>query len=124
MSELPAIKYRLSLRPANVAGVLLLCAVAAGWQVHWLGGRVWFSDAPPIQPETIAAARELINPNTATAGSLQRLPGIGPVLARTIVADRAARGPFQTLDDVQRVRGIGAGTAERIGQYLSLPRQN
>jgi competence ComEA-like helix-hairpin-helix protein len=124
MSPSPTQEYRLSLRPANVAAVLLLCGLAAGWQICHLGGRVWFADGPPIQPERIAVASELINPNTATAGSLQRLPGIGAVLAQTIVADRSAHGPFRTLEDLQRVRGIGPGTAGRIGEYLCLPRRN
>lgn len=45
--------------------------------------------------------------NSASAEALQRLPGIGPVLAARIVADRAANGPYTSLDDLLRVSGIG-----------------
>ncbi|MFV0633284.1 helix-hairpin-helix domain-containing protein [Demequina sp.] len=45
--------------------------------------------------------------NTATAAELEDLPGVGPVLAERIVTDREANGPFTSLDDVQRVSGVG-----------------
>lgn len=44
--------------------------------------------------------------NAASPGELARLPGIGPALARRIVAAR----PFATLDDLLRVSGIGPKT--------------
>lgn len=49
----------------------------------------------------------LINVNTATASELDALPGIGPVLADRIVADRDANGPYTSLDDLARVSGVG-----------------
>lgn len=48
-----------------------------------------------------------IDVETATATELERLPRIGPALARRIVADRAKRGPFRSLEGLQRVRGVG-----------------
>jgi competence protein ComEA len=45
--------------------------------------------------------------NTATAEQLDALPGVGPATAAKIVADRAANGPFRTVDDLMRVSGIG-----------------
>lgn len=56
----------------------------------------------------------LINVNIASAAELELLPGIGPTLAARIVADRAANGPFASLDDVARVRGIGPRTVDKI----------
>lgn len=56
--------------------------------------------------------------NTAPAESLATLPGIGPVLAARIVADRAAHGPFAGLADLQRVRGIGPRLASRLAPRL------
>jgi competence protein ComEA len=50
----------------------------------------------------------LINLNRADALELEDLPGVGPVLAQRIVADREANGPFATLDDLGRVPGVGA----------------
>jgi competence protein ComEA len=54
-----------------------------------------------------ASASALINLNTATAVELERLPGIGPVLAQRIVAHREAQGPFGTVEEIMRVSGIG-----------------
>lgn len=72
---------------------------------------------PPAPPPVDAAAGAggggsadgpgLVDVNRAGAGELEALPGIGPVLAQRIVADREERGPFASVDDLQRVRGIG-----------------
>ena len=59
-----------------------------------------------------------IDINTADAAELNVLPGIGPRLAERIVADREARGPFASLDDLARVRGVGPRTVERIRTYI------
>lgn len=49
----------------------------------------------------------LVDVNRADATRLQDLPGVGPVLAERIVADREDNGPFSSVDDLQRVTGIG-----------------
>lgn len=49
----------------------------------------------------------LVNINTASADQLQQLPGIGTSTAQKIVAERLANGPFQSVDDLTRVSGIG-----------------
>jgi len=48
--------------------------------------------------------------NSASAEDLEALPGIGPKTAEAIVQDRQARGPFQSVDDLTRVKGIGKKT--------------
>lgn len=48
-----------------------------------------------------------VNINTADAAALDTLPGIGPSTAEKIIADREANGPFVTIEDLQRVSGIG-----------------
>lgn len=45
--------------------------------------------------------------NRATVSELDTLPGIGPSTAQKIVDDRAANGPFKTVEDLMRVSGIG-----------------
>ena len=52
--------------------------------------------------------------NTATAGELEQLPGIGPAKARAIVEDRALNGPFRSLDDLARIRGFGSALIKRL----------
>ena len=56
----------------------------------------------------------LINLNRASAQELESLPGVGPVLAGRIVADRDAHGPFATLDDLGRVPGVGPAIVGQI----------
>ncbi len=58
-----------------------------------------------------------INVNTATADELQRLPGIGPVTAQAILASRAS-APFQTVNDLDKVRGIGPKTLEKLRPFV------
>lgn len=51
-----------------------------------------------------------VNVNTASEAQLEQLPGIGPGRAQAIVADRQANGPFRSMEDLGRVKGIGAKT--------------
>ena len=48
-----------------------------------------------------------LNLNTATAAQLDKLPGVGPVLAERIVAYRDSRGGFRSVGDLRQVDGIG-----------------
>lgn len=66
------------------------------------------------------APGETIDPNTASAEELDRLPGIGPALADRIVAERERGGPFTSVADLERVRGIGAATRRRLEPYLRI----
>ncbi|MCB9860353.1 MAG: ComEA family DNA-binding protein [Phycisphaeraceae bacterium] len=58
-----------------------------------------------------------IDLNTATAAELELLPGIGPKLAGKILSDRAEHGLFTSLEDLDRVRGIGEKTIEKIRPF-------
>jgi len=57
--------------------------------------------------------------NTATAADLEELPGIGPGLARSIVEYREAHGPFEVVEDLLLVPGIGPS---RLAQIRDLVR--
>ena len=56
--------------------------------------------------------------NLASAAQLERLPGVGPALAARIVDVRAREGPFGSVDDLRRVRGVGVATLERLRPRL------
>jgi len=56
--------------------------------------------------------------NSATWVEWAQLDGIGEKLARRIVADREERGPFATIDDLRRVKGIGPKTLEKMRPYV------
>jgi competence protein ComEA len=55
-----------------------------------------------------------ININRATAQQLDALDGIGPVIAQRIVEYRKINGSFLTIDDLQKVSGIGAAKFAQI----------
>ncbi len=61
-----------------------------------------------------------ININTATAEELQMLPGIGASTAQGIVAFRNANGPFKSIEDLVKVRGIGEKKFNSIKAYLRI----
>ncbi|GAB4274962.1 MAG: ComEA family DNA-binding protein [Coriobacteriia bacterium] len=55
-----------------------------------------------------------IDVNRASAEELETLPGIGPVTAAAIIAERETNGPFRSVDDLLRVRGIGEKKLDAI----------
>jgi competence protein ComEA len=67
------------------------------------------------------SGQEVVSLNTASAAELQQLPGIGPVLAQAIVAEREAHGPFRNATDLTRVKGIGAATVRRLEGRIVVP---
>lgn len=56
--------------------------------------------------------------NRASAREFEALDGIGPVLAARIVAYRKANGPFASIDDLEKVPGIGASTLAKFKSKL------
>jgi competence ComEA-like helix-hairpin-helix protein len=62
---------------------------------------------------------ERIDADRATARELERLPGVGPGLARKIVADRESRGAFGGIEGLDRVPGLGPATLARMASHLS-----
>ncbi len=59
--------------------------------------------------------------NRATREALLCLPGIGPVLASRIVAEREAHGPFRDVADLARVQGLGPVRRERLKGRVTIP---
>jgi competence protein ComEA len=55
-----------------------------------------------------------VDVDRADAATLEQLPGVGPALARRIVADRARGGPFGSVDGLSRVAGIGPRLEGRL----------
>ena len=64
------------------------------------------------------AAGTRIEINKASAEELQRLPGVGPVLAGRIIAEREKKR-FDSAADLRRVSGIGAKTLEKLRPFLT-----
>lgn len=57
--------------------------------------------------------------DVATAAQIDSLPGVTPTMAKRIVADRNARGPFLTLDALRRVSGVGPKFIQRIDSLVT-----
>ena len=118
-----SIRYDVTWRRGNLFAVVAWLTVA-GFLLAWRGGlrSCRFADAPPLDPRRVLAATEKIDPNTATLGSLRRLPGLGPVKAQSVVDYRQTHGPcLRHPEDIEAVNGIGPGIVQRIRPYLSLP---
>ena len=61
---------------------------------------------------------QTVDVNTASEAELERLPGVGPSLARRIIEYREANGPFATPDDLQNVSGIGPSKFAKMEAFV------
>jgi competence protein ComEA len=77
--------------------------------------------AAPVTPNAQgAAAQAPLDINTATAEQFaQVMTGVGNVKAEAIVKDRETHGKFASVDDLDRVKGIGKATIEKNRAKLS-----
>lgn len=69
------------------------------------------SDAAAAAP---SGSTGLVNINTAGLEALDSLPGVGPATAQAILDEREANGPFASIEDIQRVSGIGEKKFEKL----------
>lgn len=60
-----------------------------------------------------------VNINTATQAELESLKGIGPVKAKAIIDYRKKNGDFKSVDDLDKVDGIGAVTLQNLRKDVS-----
>ena len=60
-----------------------------------------------------------IDVNDASVAELERLPRVGPALAARIVAWREQHGPFESLESLRHVRGIGPATARMLAPLVT-----
>lgn len=69
---------------------------------------------PAIAEEVQHLENQIIDINTATRDQLITLDGIGETYADRIIEYRKQNGPFQTPEDITKVKGIGEKTFESI----------
>lgn len=101
--------------------VAVLLAVATVLMfVHWIRVSDW--GRQPVELDRLAArAYEYrIDINRATWVEWAQFDGIGETLARRIVEDRDRNGPFISVDDVLRVRGIGPVKLDAMRRHLEV----
>ncbi|MBX2866344.1 helix-hairpin-helix domain-containing protein [Candidatus Kaiserbacteria bacterium] len=68
---------------------------------------------------SVLSAETLVNINTASAEELETLPGIGSAYATRIIEYRSD-APFQTIEDIQNVSGIGPATFAKIEDHITV----
>lgn len=66
------------------------------------------------------AGESKINVNTASRSELMKLPRVGPVTADKIIAYRSAYGSFRSIEDLQKIKGIGPKTVEQLRPYATV----
>jgi len=94
--------------PLSLVLVLLVCASPG------------LAAAKGAVPSPDKAMSSLVNINTASAEELQQIKGIGPSLAQRILAHREKNGPFQRVEEIMNVRGIGEKTFLRFKDRITV----
>jgi competence protein ComEA len=105
---------------ADLDRVNLAQLLVAGQQVHIPRVGEAPTPAPGTGGTSAPALTGPLNINTAAAGELELLPGIGPALAQRIVEYRDAHGPFNTIEELQNVSGIGPATLDELRSLITV----
>ncbi|MBI4297341.1 MAG: ComEA family DNA-binding protein [Chloroflexi bacterium] len=124
MSALGALKGWLRRYGGAVALALVALAIVAGG----IAFLTRFPDSHlmaivnPTSPQesTLTPSKAGVNINTASARELETLPDIGPVLAGRIVQYRDEHGPFQRIEDILDVQGIGPATFNKLKDSITV----
>jgi competence ComEA-like helix-hairpin-helix protein len=77
----------------------------------------------PAKPRPAQHAK--VDLDVAGEPEIEALRGVGPSLARRIVAERDSFGPFGSMEGLRRVRGIGPGLVAKLDTTVTfslLPR--
>jgi comEA protein len=61
-----------------------------------------------------------ININQASQQALEKLPNIGPAMARRIIDYRAAKGGFKKTDELRKVKGIGPKRLSQLMEHVTV----
>lgn len=61
-----------------------------------------------------------VNLNTATQSELESVKGLGPAKAKAIIAYREAKGGFKSVDELDKVKGFGKASVDRLRGELTV----
>ncbi|MBU4342844.1 MAG: helix-hairpin-helix domain-containing protein [Candidatus Omnitrophica bacterium] len=93
--------------------LVVLCLVCAGVSYS---GKTFSS--PNAETVDFEEPRYIVNINTVGIDELERLPGIGPVMAREIISHRDSSGGFKAKEDLKDVKGIGDKKFEKMKDLI------
>jgi competence protein ComEA len=80
------------------------------------------ASAATVESGSAAERPEAVDLNKADLQQLQSLPGVGSAIAQRILDFREANGPFERVEDLLKVRGIGEKSFEKLRPYLRVGR--
>ncbi len=103
---------------------VLLSAVLALMVVHWVRLSGWGMQPVEIEHQPSRQYEFRLDINRATWVEWVQMDGIGETLGRRIVEDRETNGPFRSIDDIQRVKGIGPITLEKMRPWLRISKDD
>jgi comEA protein len=110
--------------------VILILAGTGFWGVRHFAPEVFLGEPDLIAvPNTersqdrttksvVSSKPALLNINIASAKELQTLPNIGEQMAKRIINYRTQHGNFVSVDALQKVKGIGPKTIEKLKPFI------
>jgi competence protein ComEA len=108
----------------RLASTVDYASVAEAGELETPGGETGGTEKPPGHRSTRAPKKSftgVIAFNRASAAELQRIPGIGPAIARRLLSFRAEKGgKVRQFDDFLDVKGIGRKKLETLKKHLTL----
>ncbi len=75
---------------------------------------------PSATPAPAPEQSEKININTASLEELDKITGVGPIIGQRIIDYRNTNGPFQKIEDIKNVKGIGDVTFEKMKDEITI----
>ena len=102
------------------AGERWFCTEQEAHEAGWRAPQKAQPAATVVPSEAHAGCEAIVNINAADVEELEKLPGIGEVLAQRIIEYRSANGEFSSIEDLDNVKGIGEKTLEKLAPCVAL----
>jgi comEA protein len=119
MHEFETERLRRAIFGTGWDGSIVLEADTAG---NWRNVKQPLAPGPMVFADVAGTVNlsALVDINGAGIEELSRLPRIGFVRAKAIIAHRTEHGPFSSVDELENVKGIGPATAIAIREYVTV----